>query len=83
MASSASRDASICSRRPRWNLPFYPDIGTGQTQLTWQAPAASAIRTSGATCSRMWRYLDWNNNSGKQIESLNFNGPMIGVTFRW
>ena len=30
-----------------------------------------------------WRYLDYNFKSGNKIESLNFNGPAIGVAFRW
>lgn len=29
------------------------------------------------------RYLDHDIKSGRPIESLNFNGPMIGATFRW
>ena len=31
----------------------------------------------------MYRYLDWNAQSGKPIENLNLGGPMSGVTFRW
>jgi hypothetical protein len=30
-----------------------------------------------------WRYLDYNFKSGKTIEGLNFNGPAVGVAFRW
>jgi hypothetical protein len=67
----------------RWNLPFYLDVGTGQTQLTWQAAAGVSYSYQWGDVIAMWRYLDWNNNSSKQIESLNFNGPMLGVTFRW
>ncbi len=67
----------------RWNLPFYLDVGTGQTQLTWQAAAGVSYSYQWGDVIAMWRYLDWNNSSSKQIESLNLNGPMIGVTFRW
>jgi len=31
----------------------------------------------------MYRYLDYENKSGKRIEDLNMGGPLIGVTFRW
>jgi hypothetical protein len=67
----------------RWNLPFYLDVGTGQTQLTWQAAAGVSYSYAWGDVIAMWRYLDWSNSSNKQIESLNFNGPMLGVTFRW
>ncbi len=30
-----------------------------------------------------WRYLGYNFKSGSAVESLNFNGPTIGVAFRW
>jgi hypothetical protein len=67
----------------RWNVPFYLDVGTGQTQLTWQAAAGVSYSYKWGDIIGMWRYLDWNDSSGSPIESLNFNGPMIGVTFRW
>ena len=31
----------------------------------------------------MWRYLDYNMKSGNAVESMTFNGPMLGATFRW
>ena len=30
-----------------------------------------------------WRYLDYDMKSGETIESLNLNGPLIAVVFRW
>ena len=67
----------------RWNLPFYLDVGTGQTQLTWQAAAGVSYSYQWGDVIAMWRYLAWNDSSGSPIESLNFNGPMIGASFRW
>ena len=61
----------------RWNIPFYFDVGTGQTQLTWQAAAGVSYSYNWGDVIALWRYLGWNNSSSKQIESLNFNGPMI------
>jgi hypothetical protein len=31
----------------------------------------------------VWRYLDYDFGSDKKVESINFNGPAIGVAFRW
>ena len=30
-----------------------------------------------------WRYIDYEMKSGKQVESLTFNGPSISAVFRW
>ena len=32
-----------------WFLPWYVDVGTGDTELTWMATAASATASAGAT----------------------------------
>jgi hypothetical protein len=66
-----------------WMVPFYLDVGTGQSDLTWQAAAGIGYSYKWGDVLLMWRYLDYNLKSGSKIESMNFNGPMLGVTFRW
>jgi hypothetical protein len=62
-----------------WFVPYYVDIGTGETAFTWQGLAGIgyAFRWGDAVAS--WRYLDWNGKSGKPIADLNLSGPMVGV----
>jgi hypothetical protein len=67
----------------KWFVPFYLDVGTGQTKLTWQGAAGVGYAYQWGEVVAMYRYLDWNAKSGKQIEDLNMGGPMVGVTFRW
>jgi hypothetical protein len=67
----------------RWGVPFYADIGTGESDLTWQAAAGVSYAFGWGEVVGMWRYLDYKFKSGKQLEDINFNGPMLGVTFRW
>jgi hypothetical protein len=31
----------------------------------------------------LWRYLDYDFDDGEAIQDMNFNGPMIGVGYRW
>lgn len=66
-----------------WSLPFYVDVGTGQSDLTWQASVGLAYRFSWGSAYGAWRYLDYKLKSNKAIESIDFNGPMLGVAFRW
>ncbi|MDM0113701.1 hypothetical protein QTI66_16195 [Variovorax sp. J22R133] len=67
----------------KWFLPFYIDVGTGQSRLTWQAAAGISYAFSWGELTGMWRYLDYDMKSGNAIDSINFNGPMLGATFRW
>lgn len=67
----------------RWFAPFYVDVGTGQTKFTWQAAAGLGYAYHWGEVYGMWRYLDYNNKSGEPVEDMSFNGPQLGVTFRW
>jgi hypothetical protein len=66
----------------RWSVPFYVDVGTGQSDLTWQGSAGIGYAFQWGEVSVLWRYLDYRFKSRK-IEDMNFNGPQIGATFRW
>ena len=66
-----------------WFVPFYLDVGTGQSQLTWQASAGIGYSFRWGDVVAAWRYLDWNGRSGKRVEDLSLNGPMLGVELHW
>jgi len=68
---------------PRWSLPFYLDVGGGDSQSTWQAAAGVGYSYKWGDVSLLWRYIDYEMKSGKSIESANLSGPMVGATFRW
>lgn len=67
----------------QWFVPFYLDIGTGQSDLTYQLLGGIGYRYKWGDLIAAWRYIDYNMKSGQRIESMNFNGPMIGATWRW
>lgn len=67
----------------RWFAPYYADIGTGGSDLTYQLMAGVGYAFKWGDIVGAWRYLDYNMKSGKAIESLNLNGPMVSVAFRW
>ena len=77
-ASSASRDASRFRTIAAGTFRSTSMSAPGQTQLTWQAAAGVSYSYQWGDVIAMWRYLDWKDSSGSPIESLNFNGPMIG-----
>jgi hypothetical protein len=66
-----------------WFAPWYVDVGTGQSDLTWQAIGGLGYRFSWGEAVAVWRYMDYKFKSGAPIEKLTFSGPAMGVAFRW
>ena len=66
----------------RWHAPFYLDIGTGQSQLTWQIAGGIGYSYNSRSVFAMWRYLDYHFQS-KGLDNINMNGPMVGIAFDW
>jgi len=64
-------------------VPFYLDVGTGQSDLTWQGATGLGYAFGWGETLAMGRYLDYSFKSGKSLEDMNFNGPMLGVALHW
>ena len=69
--------------RRAWFAPYHLDVGAGESNLTWQAMAGIGYSFGWGDVLAAWRYLDYDTKSGETIESLNLNGPLIAVVFRW
>jgi hypothetical protein len=67
----------------KWSVPFYADVGTGQSDVTWQAAAGVGYAFQWGEVRLLWRYLDYKFKSGSKIEDISFNGPQIGAAFSW
>jgi len=65
-----------------WFIPYYADIGTGQSQLTWQASAGIGYAFSWGEFVATWRYLDW-REPGDKVPKLTVNGPQLAFAFNW
>jgi len=66
----------------KWFIPYYADIGTGQSQLTYQAQAGIGYAFSWGEVVATWRYLDW-KEPGNHVPKLTVNGPQLAVAFSW
>jgi hypothetical protein len=66
----------------KWMVPFHFDVGTGDSDVTWQAMIGLAYSFGWGDLGVAWRYLDYDLKSGP-ITDMNFNGPALGATFRW
>ncbi len=67
----------------KWFVPYYLDVGTGDSQVTWQWFTGVGYAFDWGDLVAVWRYLDYNMSSGDAIEDLNMQGGAIGVTFRF
>lgn len=67
----------------QWSVPYYVDIGAGESKLTWQAAVGLGYAFHWGEVIAAWRYLEYDLKSGSVIQSVNFNGPAIAVGFRW
>ncbi len=67
----------------RWFVPYYVDIGAGQSKFTWQAIGGVGYSFGWGDLVAAWRYTDYEMKSGKALGEMTFNGPAIGAVFRW
>lgn len=67
----------------RWFVPYYVDVGTGDSDLTWQAMTGLGYQFDWGAMVLTYRYLDYNLDSNSPVTDLSFGGPMMGVAFQW
>ena len=67
----------------RWFLPYYADIGTGQSKLTWQINAGVGYKFDWGSVVRHLALPRLRLQVGQKLESMNMNGPLIGVAFQF
>lgn len=65
----------------RWFVPYYADIGTGDSELTWQALVGIGYSFGWGDLSLSIRSLSYEFD--KNDADLRMTGPALGVSFRW
>lgn len=67
-----------------WNLVYYGDFGTGDTDLTWQAALAVEFNFEKWTLTGGYRHLAWEAvNSSETLNDIEFSGPFVRAKFRF
>jgi len=70
-------------RDGKWTVPFYFDVGTGSSDLTWQAMVGVSYAYNFGDLMVMYRHIDYDGGSDDLVEDLSFSGPSFGVRFRF
>ena len=67
----------------RWFLPYYVDVGGGQSKLTWQINGGVGYKFDWGSTFLTYRYLDYQFKSGNALQSMNMSGALLGVAFQF
>lgn len=67
----------------KWYITYYADVGTGDSETTWQAKADFNYRFEKVHAVFGYRYLDWNFDDNDTFDDLNISGPYAGVKFKF
>jgi len=72
------------SLNEHWYIPIHFDIGTGETDGTWQGFAGVGYKFEKFNTILAYRYLDYNfDESNKVLEDLNVKGLFLGFMFKF
>lgn len=66
-----------------WFLPWWADVGTGDSAVTWQLVGGVGYAFDRAEVSLLYRHLAWDFGGGEQLDNLAFSGPMLAASWRF
>jgi hypothetical protein len=66
-----------------WSIPYYLDVGTGSSSLTWQGMLGVAYSYKWLGVTLAYRNLYYDMKGDKLIQDMRFSGPALGATFRF
>jgi hypothetical protein len=67
----------------KWYLFGYLDIGTGDSDVTWQGLGGVGYRFKWFDLVAAYRYLRWNFSDNKALDNLYLYGPAAGIRFQF
>jgi hypothetical protein len=66
-----------------WFVPYYGDIGTGDSDFTWQAMLGVGYVFGSFDVLAVWRYLGYDMPQDDHLRRMYSSGAAIGATFRF
>lgn len=69
----------------RWALRYYTDVGTGESNLTWQAVLGIAYAFDWGDLYADFRHVDYDFGDNDELQEVTgfLSGPAFGATFRF
>jgi hypothetical protein len=67
----------------KWYLSGYLDVGSGESDHTWQVSGSVNYRFRKVDAVAGYRHLDYDIGSDKAISKLSVSGPFLGLRYRF
>ncbi|MFT5729164.1 MAG: hypothetical protein ACI8PB_003327 [Desulforhopalus sp.] len=64
-----------------WYIPYHLDIGTGDSEFTWQGFTGIGYHFNHIDVLAGYRYLSWNFDDNDVFDDMNLSGFMAGAKF--
>ena len=65
----------------RWSVPYYADIGTGSSDLTWNMMAGFSYAFDWGDLMLVYRHLEYDQDATGLLQNFGFSGPAFGARF--
>jgi len=66
-----------------WSMPYYLDVGTGSSDLTWNLMAGFAYEFEWGDLMLMFRHLEYDQDDDSLLQDFSFSGPAFGARFHF
>lgn len=66
-----------------WSLPYYVDVGAGDSDLTWQGMLGVSYEYGWGDLFLVYRHLYYDEGDSGLMSNFYFSGPTIGGRFSW
>ena len=66
-----------------WYVPYLFDIGTGDSELTWQAEGSLAYRFNWGDILLTYRHIHYDKDGSGLIDDMDVYGPKLGLVFHF
>ena len=66
-----------------WYIPYEADIGTGDSELSWQVFAGVGYRYDWGDVKLGYRYLEYDMEDDAIVEDLALSGAVLGVSIKF
>jgi hypothetical protein len=65
----------------KWTALYYLDVGTGDSDLTWNAMAGLSYTYGWGELLLAYRHLEYDQSANKLLQDFSFSGPGFGARF--
>jgi hypothetical protein len=75
--------SGVTTLNDKWYVDYYGDIGTGDSDLTWQTRVGFGYKLKKFTATAGLRYLRWNFPKKDELDNMRVIGPYVGAKWFW